>query len=509
MWRRLVPLITAGLTCGVVLTAQAGVQGPSATLVVTVRTAAGTPIADAEVRVGDGRVYTDRAGEAVIVVPAGTIAVEASAAGYGDSVTPITAAPGASTLVAITLAPAAEAALEFDEAVIVTATRSSTRLQDQALRVEVIDREEIEEKALMTPGSVAMLLGETTGLRVQTTAPSLGAANVRIQGLRGRYAQLLSDGLPLYGAQGNSLSLLQVPPLDLDQVEVIKGAASALYGPAALGGVINLVSRRPRAPEREGLLNVTSHGGVDTTIWLAETPGSRWGWTLLGGYHAQSRRDLDADGWSDVSGFQRVVLRPRAHYDDGQGRRWFATGGVMAEDREGGTLDGGLAPDGRPFAERLDSRHVDLGTAATWITAGGRLVAARGSFMRLAQARQFGEARERGARQTWFGEASIAGAGGPHSWVIGGALQQDRYRARDLQRFDYTHTVPAIFAQDEVVVAPWLSLSASARVDAHSEYGPLISPRVSLLAKPAARWTVRVSSGLGAFRADALHRGNR
>ena len=86
---------------------------------------------------------------------------------------------------------------EVEESVVVTATRTDRRLQDEPLRIEVIDREEIEEKALMTPGSVAMLLGETTGLRLQTTAPSLGAIGVRIQGLRGRYAQLLADGLPL------------------------------------------------------------------------------------------------------------------------------------------------------------------------------------------------------------------------------------------------------------------------------------------------------------------------
>src|SRR3990172_3310894 len=154
--------------------------------------------------------------------------------------------------------PGADQPPAVEETVVVTATRSDRRLQDEPLRVEVIDREEIEEKALMTPGSVAMLLGETTGLRVQTIAPSLGAANVRIQGLRGRYSQLLADGLPLYGAGGDSLSLLQVPPLDLGQVEVIKGVASALYGASALGGVINLVSRRPRDAERELLLNRTS-----------------------------------------------------------------------------------------------------------------------------------------------------------------------------------------------------------------------------------------------------------
>src|SRR4029078_10000077 len=147
------------------------------------------------------------------------------------------------------------------------------RIQDEPLRVEVIDDEEIEEKALMTPGSVAMLLGETTGLRVQTTAPSLGAANVRIQGLRGRYAQLLADGLPLYGAGGDSLNLLQVPPLDLAEFEVIKGPASALYGPAALGGIINLVSRRAPAAETEALVNVTSQGGLDCTFRAGATPG--------------------------------------------------------------------------------------------------------------------------------------------------------------------------------------------------------------------------------------------
>jgi iron complex outermembrane receptor protein len=75
---------------------------------------------------------------------------------------------------------------------------------------------------------------------VQSTNPSLGGANVRIQGLRGRYSLILADGLPLYGGQAGGLGLLQIPPVDLGRVEVIKGTASALYGSSALGGVINL-----------------------------------------------------------------------------------------------------------------------------------------------------------------------------------------------------------------------------------------------------------------------------
>ena len=72
----------------------------------------------------------------------------------------------------------------------------------------------------------------------------IGTSKFRIQGLRGRYTQILSDGLPLYG-EATGLGPLQIPPMDLGRVEVIKGAASALYGSSALGGVINLISRRP------------------------------------------------------------------------------------------------------------------------------------------------------------------------------------------------------------------------------------------------------------------------
>ena len=118
---------------------------------------------------------------------------------------------------------------DFEE-VFVQATRSGRRIQDAAIRVEALSGEEIEEKLLMRPSNMSMMLNETGGLRVQITSPALGSANVRIHGMRGRYTQLLADGLPLYGGQASSLGLLQVPPSDLGQVEIIKGAASALYG---------------------------------------------------------------------------------------------------------------------------------------------------------------------------------------------------------------------------------------------------------------------------------------
>ncbi|MEO5819605.1 MAG: TonB-dependent receptor, partial [Vicinamibacteraceae bacterium] len=387
---------------------------------------------------------------------------------------------------------------EVKEEITVGATRTDRRLQDLPLRVEVIDREEIEEKALMTPGSVAMLLGETTGLRVQTVAPSLGAANVRIQGLRGRYAQLLADGLPLYGAGGDSLNLLQVPPLDLGQVEVIKGAASALYGPAALGGIINLVSRRPQEAETEALVNITSQQGLDGTLWMASAPVDGRSWTLLTGFHGQRRRDLDGDGWSDLPAFARGVVRPRVRLESDTGAALFVTGGLIAERREGGTEPGAVAPDGGPFEQNLDTLRADVGAVGRWV-AGRRLFAVRAAYARNGQRHRFGDVEERGTRHTAFGEGTLTMPAGRHTIVLGAALQQDRFASSALPRFDYVFTVPAVFVQDDLTLGSRAAISASARVDVHSEYGTLVSPRISALLKPSAAWTARLSFGGGAF----------
>jgi outer membrane receptor for ferrienterochelin and colicins len=109
------------------------------------------------------------------------------------------------------------------EEVSVSATRTSRTIADQATRVETIAGEEIEEKISMEPGNISMLLNESPGINVQQTSAVTGASSIQIQGLDGRYTQILKDGFPLFGGFSGGLSLLQVPPLDLQQVEVIKG----------------------------------------------------------------------------------------------------------------------------------------------------------------------------------------------------------------------------------------------------------------------------------------------
>jgi outer membrane receptor for ferrienterochelin and colicins len=462
-------------------------------LIVRVTSALG-PVAQAEVRAGQTTAVTDASGEAALDVPPGTVEVVVSRFGFETVKRRVAVSGEGATRVTVELKQ--EAVVTED--VVVAATRSTRRIEDLPLRVEVVPQEEIDEKLFMTPGDVAMMLTETNGIRVQVTSPSIGAASVRVQGLRGRYTRLLSDGLPLYGEAG-SIGLLHIPPMDLRQVEVIKGVASALHGASALGGVINLVSRTPVAgrPEREVLFNRTSRGGTDAVLWLSDRPRDRWGYTLLGGGHWQERTDVDRDGWTDLAGYRRALVRPRILWEDGSGRSFFVTLGALAENRVGGSMPGSTAPDGAPFPEDVDTRRLDGGLVGRFVLGDGKLVTVRASGLGQWHRHRFGDVLERDFHHTWFGEVSLNGTNGGHSWVVGGAVQRDLYDSKDVPAFDYAYIVPGVFAQDDYGLTSWLTVSASGRIDRHNAFGTFFSPRISALMKLGGGWTLRPSAGGG------------
>tara|TARA_X000000950_G_scaffold196958_1_gene237099 strand:- start:59122 stop:60810 length:1689 start_codon:yes stop_codon:yes gene_type:complete len=383
------------------------------------------------------------------------------------------------------------------DAVVVTSTRSGRMAQDNPMRVELINQEEIEEKAIMRPGNIATLVNETGGVRVQVTSPGLGAANVRIQGLYGRYTQILADGLPLYG--GQSLGVLQIPPTDLGRVEVIKGSASSLYGASALGGVINLISRRP-GDEANGevLFNLTSRDGQDLTAY-GETPiNDELAVSLTAGAHRQSLEDFDQDGWIDLPAYERFTARPRLFWEDSEGNSIYATLGFMTEEREGGTRDGRTVPDGTYFPLTQDSTRIDGGVIARTEFSPDISGQIRASAMVQDHDHVYGDVAETDKHENYLLEASLTGQQSNWDWVLGLAYQSDSYSSETYPDFDFSYDVPGLFGQVDYDFTQDLSLSVSGRVDDHSEYGTQFSPRVSLLYRPG-DWTIRGSVAEGFF----------
>lgn len=385
------------------------------------------------------------------------------------------------------------------EKIQVTASRLGRIVNESATRTEIINGEEIQEKALMRPGNISMLVAETGGVRVQTTSPALGSANIRLQSLYGRYTQLLSDGLPLYGGQTASIGLLQIPPTDLANVEIIKGAASSLYGGSALGGVINLISRTPSGEfEGEVLLNATSKNGQDITTYVASPINDTTSASLTAGVHNQEQQDLDNDGWLDMAEYQRATIRPRLYWQSESGANLYLTFGAMLEERVGGTEYGATLADGNPFIQSQDSLRLDSGFIFDQPLGESLNLNIRASAMRQEHDHVYGLVKENDTHESYLLESSLSGYSDLTAWVVGVAYQSDHFNSEDFSEFNYTYQVPGLFSQVDYEASDDISLSLSGRVDWHNEYGTQFSPRISMLYNPES-WTIRGSYGNGFF----------
>ncbi|HSF45944.1 MAG TPA: TonB-dependent receptor plug domain-containing protein, partial [Chitinophagaceae bacterium] len=265
-------------------------------------------------------------------IPAGTYAILVSFIGFQSQEIEVQV-PQSSMLEVLM-----EEEEEHEEEVVVTATRVSRTIANTPTRIEVISGEELVEKGNMKPGDIRMLLNESTGIQAQQTSATSYNAGLRIQGLEGRYTQMLRDGYPLYSGFSGSLSLLQIAPLDLSQVEVIKGAASTLYGGGAIGGLVNLVSKTPRE-ERElsFLANGTSAGGLDLSGFYSEKHG-KLGITIFGSRNSNKAFDPADIGVTAIPEFERYTFNPRLFL---YGTKTTADIGVsyITENRTGGSIN--------------------------------------------------------------------------------------------------------------------------------------------------------------------------
>ena len=432
---------------------------------------------------------TDNAGHARLVLPAGQRTLLVTRAGIVTRRVPVTVI--ADSTVAVTIDVAMEAAMEMDQ-LVVTATRIERLAGDAPVRVETLDEMEVDENTLMAPSGITMLLNETPGLRVHHASPTLGTGSVRILGLPGQYTAMLADGLPIYGGAASALGPLDISPVDLSRVELIKGAASALYGGQALGGVINLVSKAPSG-RNEVLLNRRTMGVTDAATWLSRRFSEQSGVSLLMSGTIQDAADPDGDGWGDQPRARRWGVRPRYSFSDASGRSLFITAGYGYDDRQGGTLGNALTP----FREGLTGKRFDIGTTLRMPRADSGHVAIRAALSTNQRERRFGSGSlERDRISTGFAEVTRATRLEQTALLFGAAVQADAYHNKLNARFDHDWVTPGLFVTAEREVGP-ATVSASVRGDVHATEGLAPTERLAVLLRPAAQWTVRLGGGTG------------
>ncbi|WP_315823551.1 TonB-dependent receptor plug domain-containing protein [Paraflavitalea speifideaquila] len=387
---------------------------------------------------------------------------------------------------------------EEEEEVVVTATRTSRTIANLPTRTEVISGEELAEKGNMKPGDIRMMLNESTGIQTQQTSATSYNSGIRIQGLDGRYTQLLRDGYPLYAGFSGGLSLLQIAPLDLKQVEVIKGAASTLYGGGAIAGLVNLVSKTPgKERELNFLANGTSAKGLDLSGFYSERYG-KVGLTVFASRNSNAPFDPADIGLTAIPQFERYTINPRLFL---YGNKTTADIGVsyITENRTGGNMNY-IKHGGTGYYEKNNTDRITTQLGIAHQLNEHTTLQLKNSYTRFDRSIAIPGYVFDAQQQSSFTELTWNRKGEKSDWVVGANLLTDDLRenktAANASR-DYHYNTVGVFIQNAWTVTEQFTLETGLRGDYVHDYGFELLPRISAMYKITTALTTRLGGGFG------------
>jgi iron complex outermembrane receptor protein len=390
---------------------------------------------------------------------------------------------------------------EADE-VIVTATRSRRSIADETTRIEIISGEELAEKANMKPGDIRMVLSETTGIQTQQTSATSYNSSIRIEGLDGKYTQVIRDGFPLYSGFSSGLSLLQIAPLDLQQFEVVKGSASTLYGGGAIAGLVNLVSKTPK--ERRTLnfiLNGTSAAGRDVSGFYAQK-FKKTGTTIFASYNHGSPYDPANIDLTAIPKFDRYTINPKLFlYLDSNTTASFGVNAVY-ENRIGGDMHyiEGKADSIHSYFEKNITRRYSTQLSFDHSLNNHLELSFKNSVSYYDRSVQIPDYLFAGVQLSSYSEINFNYRNKKSEWIGGLNLFTDKFTQDDndiIIPVNYQQNTMGVFIQNNWNISETLALETGLREDYQQDYGFFALPRISALFRFNHHFSSRIGGGLG------------
>lgn len=466
-------------------------------LTVLVRdTESGSPLSGVEVRIKDIEKKTNMEGKVIFTgLPDGVHLISLKIAGYTERTTSATL-PDAGAELVVHLE-------ENDhlEEVVISSTRNSRTIDANPTRIEVIAGEELDEKANMKPGDLRMILNESTGIQTQQISAGSGNALIRIQGLEGRYTQILKDGFPLYSGAASGLGLLQTPPLDLKQVEVIKGSSSTLYGGGAIAGLVNLISKTPAEHREINLhLNGTSAGGLDLNTFFSQKFGTA-GITIFASRNSNKAYDPSEYELSAIPQFERYVFNPKLFLDLNSRTTLQFGLNTSIEDRTGGMMEyfENSQSSGVYFENNKSKRASTQFSFSHQLGDHGQLNI-KNSVSYFNRQINIPDYEFEGTQLSSFSEINYTSNREPTAWIVGVNSWTDRFDEKKIafgNDRSYSQPIVGLFAQNTTRFSSRFELEAGIRTDFVADYGVTVLPRISGLFTISDKLSSRLGAGMG------------
>ncbi len=400
---------------------------------------------------------------------------------------------------------------ELDD-VVVTGTRTEKKLSDVPVRTELIKRTEIEDTASRT---LADAVEFTNGVRVENNCQNCNFSQLRLLGLEGPYSQILIDGQALMSSVAAVYGIEHIPARSIERIEIVKGGGSALYGPGAVAGVVNVIPRDPLESGAEFDARYESIDGEPATSLsgvadvVSESGDTRL--SIMGQTDTQDGYDRNDDGFTELGERDLQSMGLRMRQAVGETSDLTLDYSHTYEDRRGGDLLD-LPEFMANIAESIQSTR-DAGSLS-WSSAVSDTFDYRltGSFALTDRDSYYGAGMDPNAygnskNPLYVLDSQFNHYWGAHTFTWGAQYSQEELEDEQpsYNRFtDEEYKNVGFYVQDDWALTDTLSLIPGARVDKHSEIDDaIISPRLAVKWSPKEAFSLRASYAAG-FRAPQV-----
>lgn len=392
--------------------------------------------------------------------------------------------------------------------VVVTGNRTATYVKNLPVKVEVISSEDLHKVRAVDFSAACEY---SPGIKVQNNCGVCGTNEIRTQGLPGQYSQVLINGHPIISNLGMVYGLMGISTASIRQVEIVKGPGQVLFGPEAVGGTINIITKQP-----EEMPALTVEVGAASNQEHSATITGAKSWDALatsvtadyaGSYH---RRDRNGDGFTDAPLFQRLTLMNQWSGTVAGSWEFDITGRLYHEERFGGQMHWNRETDrggDQVYGEWIGTFREEVFGGVERRFSDDVTVTAHISQTYHNQDSYYGTTAYRADQIISYTDVMAMYRLGDRSRItFGGAYLFERYDDNTPATVDYDdpmksaasyyHTV-SVFAESELGIGEWGSAMFGLRYNHHNLQGTIWQPRGNLKVDLAPGSTLRLSAGTG------------
>jgi len=417
----------------------------------------------------------------------------ASSIGYIPHKSTVSIRSGQTKTVNIKMVASAE---PLNETVVTGTLKPVSRLES-AVPVEVYKPAFLKKNP--TPG-IFDALQNVNGVRPQINCNVCNTGDIHINGLEGPYTLVLIDGMPIVSGLGTVYGLSGIPNSLIEQIEIVKGPASTLYGSEAVGGLVNIITKHaPNAPELFADGFVTGWGEYNLDVGSKIELGKKTDLLLgINYFNYSDPIDNNGDNFTDVTLQDRISVFQKWNFKRDDSKIFSFVGRFFYEDRWGGEMN--WTPEFRGgdeiYGESIYTRRWEvLGKYQLPVK---EKVMLSLSYNDHNQNSVYGNVPYLAGQRIGFGQLTWDKSLGKHELLFGSAIRYNYYDDNTpATALADNIWIPSVFVQDEIAFTKKHALLTGLRYDYDKRHGNIFTPRAAFKWKISDNDILRLNTGTG------------